>query len=267
MCDVRLVPAEDDARAIVRRYGRAQLLSAVGFLRARNAAGMHVYGLPACDRAILVDDLDADALDALRTRHRIAAVVETSPANRQAWIRIGAASVPASLATAAARLLARRHGGAVCAARQDQVGRLPGFTNRKGLHRGSDGLHPYALLREARGGTDGARLLEAARAELARPREAPGTVVAPEAAGPPRRPPAEGWREGAARVAAGLPPGAALDRSRADYAIASRLLRRGTPQDRVAAVLLAGARAAAMPPQAAAAYVARTLRAAVRGGT
>ncbi len=65
-----------------------------------------------------------------------------------------------------------------------------------------------------------------------------------------------------ARIAAALPPGMALDRSRADHAAARRLLARGMSVAEAIGVVLAGERAGGMPAAAAEAYARRTVEAA-----
>jgi hypothetical protein len=78
------------------------------------------------------------------------------------------------------------------------------------------------------------------------------------------RSPAIEHAEAARRIASSLPPGALLDRSRVDAAIARRLLERGAATEAVAAVIAAGPKAAAMPDAEAAGYVVRTMQAAGR---
>ncbi len=150
---------------------------------------------------------------------------------------------------------------------------MPGFTNRKSRHERADGSHPYVLLRAAGGGVcpSAGRLLAEARGSARGagtpppPPAGPGAAIGrhPRRASALRRPAVE-HAEAARRIAASLPPGAALDRSRVDAAIARRLLMLGVAAEAVAAVVAAGPKAAAMPGAAAAGYVARTVRAAAR---
>ena len=269
--DLRLLPS-GGGPAVLRRFDAAALTAVSPWLRAMNAAGHHVLARPLAARHVLVDDLDPDALDQLRRHHRPAAVVETSKANHQAWITLGEADPLPVVASAAARLLAARFGGDPGAASAVQVGRLPGFTNRKFRHERADGSYPYVLLRAARGGVcQGAEHLLAEARDLASSDRRSSPVAVPGGADRQHlrrflglRSPAIEHAEAARRIASSLPPGALLDRSRADAAIARRLLERGATAEAVAAVIAAGPKAAAMPDAEAAGYVVRTMRAAAR---
>ncbi|MGK7870232.1 DNA-primase RepB domain-containing protein [Falsiroseomonas sp. E2-1-a20] len=244
--DVRLVHADDKTRVETRRPGLEGLLRLLPLLRARNAEGWHVYARPADSSYVLVDDLDEDGLHNLDLDgHCPAAVVVTSPWNYQAWIRIAPAGAGPSHEVAAevASQLASMFGGDRGAANSRQLGRLPGFRNRKPLHQRGDGSYPIVTLRSACSQVDprAERLLETAVGVMAlRRRYRP-----PSPRGPARivsaleaRDPAEEYREGIARIVAHLPVGMKLDRSRADFAIARRLFARGASSTYVHSVLL-----------------------------
>ncbi len=82
-----------------------------------------------------------------------AVVVETSPANFQAWLK-HPEKLSKEIGTAAARALARRFGGDPGAADWRHFGRLSGFTNKKPAYRDpATGLHPFVKLIEDDGGT------------------------------------------------------------------------------------------------------------------
>lgn len=262
--DVRLVPV-GGGRATLRRFDAQALARSAGWLRAMNAGGHHVYGRPLGERHVLVDDLDADGLALLQATHRAAAVVETSPGCHQAWVTLSPGPVPPSLATAVARQLARNLGGDPGAASAGQVGRLPGLANRKDLHERRDGSYPWARLRHAAAAVDpaGAGLLASLRPTVA---SAPGgrAAAGPSSPSLAAASPLDEWREAARRIAEWLPPGAALDRSRVDAAVAARLLRRGAGRCRALAVVLAGEKACELPADQAQRYAARTVEAAER---
>lgn len=123
------------------------VMSSLGWLKHKNAGGADIYIRPfGSVGLLLVDDvtpaslkqLYADGLDP-------AVVVQTSPNNMQAWIRIAASPIAEELATAAARELARHYGADLAAAKWRQYGRLAGFTNRKPKHRQADGRYPFVL--------------------------------------------------------------------------------------------------------------------------
>jgi hypothetical protein len=272
--DVRAIPAEEDTGpAQLWQPGAPGLLRLIPTLRARNAGGHHIYVRPLDAAYVLVDDLDADGLDALRgAGHVPAATVLTSPHNHQCWLRVaepGAGPQP-EVATEVGRLAAERYGGDPGAVAATQLGRLPGLANRKAMHQRRDGSYPFVLLLSTSHGPDpaAADLLAEARARVEERRRGwPATGLDTDRArGALRdRSPQEEYAEAERRLRAALPPGTPLDRSRLDHALARRLLRRGAGRERVAHVLHAGERAAAMTAADAEAYVARTVAAAERG--
>lgn len=58
-----------------------------------------------------------------------AALIETSPANYQAWIKLSEKPISAELRKALAQKLARQYGGDPAIADAQHYGRLAGFTN------------------------------------------------------------------------------------------------------------------------------------------
>ncbi len=259
--DLRLVHASGQGAVECRRFDRAGMLNALPWMRARNAADYHVYARPLEFRHVLIDDLGPATVQSLLRHHRPAALVETSPGSFQAWLTVSATHVKREQAAALARLLARRLGGDAGAAGSGQLGRLPGLTNRKPARRRPDGRHPYAVLHLGAAGPD-----PAADALLASLPE--DTAVDPlDPAGrvyPTVSDQAESVRcEAHLRVVLG---GDAIDRSRADYAVARRALLRGQPIERVVALVLAGERAQGMPIKSAYQYATRTVAAAARMG-
>lgn len=135
-----------DVLQLMPRLGRENAAGAAIYVRAFIPAGMGdddpSPGL------VLIDDLSAAAVASLRgdgieTR----AVVETSPGNFQAWLKLPSNSVTNAGARMVARSLAEAYGGDPKAVAFAQPGRLPGFTNRKERHRRPDGSAPFVLLR------------------------------------------------------------------------------------------------------------------------
>lgn len=265
--DVRLVPASG-GRPTLRRLDAAALGRSAGWLRAMDAAGHHVYGRPLDARHVLVDDLDADGLAALQRAHTPAAVVQTSPGCHQAWVTVSAGKVEPPLATAVARELARQLSGDPGAASYCQLGRLPGLANRKAVHERSDGTFPWARLLRASPGVDlaGMQLL----AQLSLP--PPAAVASGHAAVGTRTlgltlaaaSSREEWQEASRRIAAWLPVGTVLDRSRVDLAVARRLLARGATWSRAVDVVLASDRTHGLSRRQALHYAERTVAAASR---
>ena len=145
---LRLVPDHDhpDLPVLSPPYSRAQLLRSVGFLRRENREGYHIYGRPEAARHVLGDDLCEDALDQLDADGLCpAVVVRTSKGNYQARFTLSRNEIEPHVATAAAKLLAQRYGGDRGAANWRQMGRLPGFTNRKEVYC-NNGQYPYTGL-------------------------------------------------------------------------------------------------------------------------
>ena len=209
-----------------------EILGRVGWLRHRNAQGADVYVRPAGSVGlVLVDDLTRDALRQMGADGAAPAViVETSPCNYQAWVRVADAPTLPALATAVGRLLAERYGGDLNSSDWRHYGRLAGVTNRKERHRRADGLFPYVLLHAAVG-----RLAPAAAALLADARARLEAVVADDGGIAPE---AFSRPEGAAvsvsplgrlyqrEVARLVPRYPALDPSRIDWMIVVALARR-----------------------------------------
>jgi len=124
------------------------VMARVPLLKAHNARGAHIYIRPAGEhRYTVLDDLSVEALERLPADgYEPCAVVETSTANFQAWLK-HTEVYPAALSTFVAQTLARRYGADPNAADWRRFGRLPGFTNCKPRYRKGNGLFPYVLLR------------------------------------------------------------------------------------------------------------------------
>ncbi|MGG5823429.1 DNA-primase RepB domain-containing protein [Falsiroseomonas sp. HW251] len=237
------------------------LIRWIPWVRARNASGDHVYCRPLCSRHVLVDDLWQHQLDALVAAHGVAAVVETSKGNYQAWVTVAQAEVDAPVASAAARILARQFGGDPGAASAHQLGRLVGTTNRKLRHQREDGSFPFVLLRRSVPLVDpaGSALLAEAADDAQRHSQEP--LAATPAVAPNSRAFCEA-AEARRRIVASLRCAIPVDRSRVDFSAARRRLRRGGGAEAALRMVLAGDRAREMSPAAAIAYATRTVCAA-----
>ncbi len=128
------------------------VLSRLRFLKARNAGGCNIYIRPSGSTLYtLLDDLSRSSIDRMKKEgYGPCALVETSPANFQVWLR-HSSELPKALATLAAKILSQRYGADLNAAGWLRFGRLAGFTNRKPKHRRTDGQFPFVLLHEAQG--------------------------------------------------------------------------------------------------------------------
>jgi len=160
----------DQGRMLLRTWTIAELERGIPWLKRMNAQGHDAYIRAAGSVGlILVDDLDTAAI--LRLKHDglpPTVVVETSPGNYQAWLRVSEEPIPPEQATMVARILAERYGGDPASADWRHFGRLAGFTNRKPKHRQAGGMQPFVLVREANGGTvgQGSQLLAEATERL-----------------------------------------------------------------------------------------------------
>ena len=99
-----LVPQDDsgDAKMLLRDWGRETLLKSLGWLKGRNATGNQIFIRPkGSQELIFMDDLTVTALMELeRADLKAAAVVESSPLNFQAWIRVSNEPIKPELASA-----------------------------------------------------------------------------------------------------------------------------------------------------------------------
>lgn len=143
--DVRIV--FPGGKAWPREWTGPQLRSAevVGFLRARNTQDdAAIYIRPISARYVLVD-FDDDGYERLRRMVEdgvpIRYSVETSPYHVQVWVDIGRKATKEQQAEMA-RSFASTYGGDMRSAKADQLGRAPGFFNRKPQHLNDEGHYP-----------------------------------------------------------------------------------------------------------------------------
>ncbi|MGO9061414.1 MAG: RepB family DNA primase [Candidatus Binataceae bacterium] len=162
MCQLAAMACQSFEIGVLRPDGRMllregltveQIDRRLGWLRRENAFGAHIYIRPSGAHALsLVDDLSAASLKRMKEAgFEPALVVETSPANFQAWLNHGRV-LTCALSTQVAKDLARRFGGDPSSADWRHFGRLAGFTNQKPGRRLPRGLPPFVQLRQSRGG-------------------------------------------------------------------------------------------------------------------
>jgi hypothetical protein len=132
-------------RPIKAVYTPSALLRATGFLRARNAEGYHIYARPDGYQYVLLDDLTRPTLADL-AKLKPCLLLETSPNNFQAWLKLRQPPKSREEALSICRELATMLAADPGSAEPDHVGRLPGFTNQKAKHRRSDGTFPWVIL-------------------------------------------------------------------------------------------------------------------------
>jgi hypothetical protein len=130
---------------ITKRVDPVQLLKEVPYYQAKNREGYNVYFRPAGYEFVLLDDLHREALPEL-ARLKPCLLLETSPGNYQAWLRLREVPQAREEAVNICQELAVLFAADMGSAEPDHVGRLPGFTNRKPKHRQEDGLYPFVKL-------------------------------------------------------------------------------------------------------------------------
>lgn len=142
-------------RMLTRTWSKDEVLKSIPWLKRQNALGADVYIRPAGEHSqgiVLVDDLTRQQLDRMKAAgYAPAAVVETSPTNFQAWVRVSPEPLSPIVGTASARLLAQAFEGDMNSADWRHYGRLAGFTNRKPEHIDDRGRSPYVLAHESPG--------------------------------------------------------------------------------------------------------------------
>ncbi|NOS97377.1 MAG: relaxase/mobilization nuclease domain-containing protein [Methylotenera sp.] len=126
------------------------------FALAKNAQGAEIYIAPhpsANHSFVLIDDLTFDSIQSLKNDGLDpAVVVESSPNNFQAWIKLSEKPLTPAQRLEASRALTKQFGGDIGAIGSVRIGRLAGFTNRKQKHRNEQGLQPYCKLTETSAG-------------------------------------------------------------------------------------------------------------------
>lgn len=237
-----------------RLWTAAQLmnLATVRFLRVRNREGCDVYIQPYTgdhNAGYILVDLDhasSTVLEAMRANgHEPCVVLQTSPANLQAWIHVSRTPLEPAVATAIGRQLAHTYGGDPASTDWRHLGRLAGFTNQKPERRLASGRLFWVKVVHAR---PGLALSASALLEVARQRPAParlrrthrsigivGVPASPElAAAAPQT--YRVWMQ-QLRIIERFPQ---PDWSIVDLWIARELLARGTPAAEVEALLRFG---------------------------
>jgi hypothetical protein len=122
-----------------------QLLKQVAFYQAKNREGYNVYFRPVGYQFILLDDLERSTLQEL-ARLKPCLLLETSPNNYQAWLKLQDVPSTREQALQICKELAQKLGADMGSAEPDHIGRLPGFTNRKPKHQQPNGLYPFVKL-------------------------------------------------------------------------------------------------------------------------
>ena len=138
-----------------REWSMEQVLKHIPWLKRENAKGADIYVRPAGNKnqgMILVDDLNQRQIENMKSSgYEPAAVVETSPHNYQAWVKLTDQELSPQLATAISKGIARHFEADPNSADWRHFGRLAGFTNQKPEHTTATGRNPWVLCHEASG--------------------------------------------------------------------------------------------------------------------
>jgi len=173
--------------------------------------------------------------------------METSPGHLQAWVQVSTRPLPAAVASAIGRELARLYHGDRASTDWRQVGRLAGFTNQKPHRRRPSGLAPWVKVLQATPGLtrnhlsllrSAWRCLTLSSAVATRPRRttASPTPVPPAITAPAARTVYQTWLH-RLRISQRFPH---PDGSVADLWVAKELLLSGRPAAEVKTILQSG---------------------------
>jgi len=172
--EVRIVDGSKKLKAQSRDYSAEQLADpkTLAFLRSKNAQGLDIYVRPKHPEKsglLLVDDLNRGQLYELEIAGlKPAVVVQTSDQNFQAWIRINGQGFSRHEHAGITRIINEQVGGDPASTDQEHFGRLVGFTNRKPMRVGENGLPPFVRLEshDGRQAVNGPLLLDEVRKDL-----------------------------------------------------------------------------------------------------
>lgn len=144
---------QSTGRMINKEWTAKQVKENVAWLKRLNAQGNDIYIRPSKEEhngLILVDDLKKESLTRMKEAgHRPALIVETSPNNYQAWVKVPASNDEIKKETA--KELATMYGGDPGSVDARHYGRLAGFTNQKEKYRNAFNQQPYVLARDTNG--------------------------------------------------------------------------------------------------------------------
>jgi len=221
-----------------RTWTRDEIAGGMAWLKRMNARGDDIYIRPAGDQhgLVLVDDIKSDQIERMkRDGLTPAAVIETSPGNFQAWVKIADTLSP-DVRKEIAREIARQYGGDPASADGVHYGRLAGFTNCKRKYL-KNGRSPYVMARDWSGKpAPGAGRVIAIAEKAIDAEEAKRVADARKAAisssdGVFRGSPADEYRRLAKPILARYGEGS--DLSRLDYMVAKRMCASGWTADQV----------------------------------
>lgn len=155
---IRLAAKADGSRPMIKRdfdsssYGKFRRLATE-----KHALGADIYVAPHPDSDhafILLDDLTNENVNRMKFDGiEPAILVESSPSNWQAWVKLSDKPLSKEQRLEASRLLTKKYDADGAAVGSVRIGRLAGnFTNQKPEHKNKQGLQPYCKLTETRSG-------------------------------------------------------------------------------------------------------------------
>lgn len=142
----------ETGKMINRFMTKKEVKDNAAWLKRMNAKGNDIYIRPSGEHGlVLIDDLNQNALKAMNDKGlKAAAIIQTSPGNYQAWVKLSDEPVPAEIRKLAARGFAKEFGGDPNSTDSKHYGRLAGFTNQKPKYN-HQGKQPYVLAHECSG--------------------------------------------------------------------------------------------------------------------
>lgn len=221
-----------------REWTEAEVIKNASWLKRMNATGNDVYVRPAEQERhglVLADDLSADAIERMKADGlEPAVVVETSPDNFQAWVKVGEQTT-AETRKSIARGLVSAYGADPGSADGRHYGRLAGLTNQKPEH-ALGGRQPWVLCRESRGtgATRGRTVLTETEQAIARESDTQERIRDIESSPTRRRGNALGMYKSEMR---GLLKRFGKDLSKCDYIAAMKLASAGHSVEDIATAM------------------------------
>ena len=236
-----------DGKMQIRTWDQDQVLKSMSWLKRENAMGADIFIRPAGETnqgIILVDDLNRGQLDAMKSKGLApAAVIETSPDNHQAWVRVSRDELQPKVATVISKAFASEFGADMNSADWRHFGRLAGFTNQKPEHKTPGGRSPWVLCHDSNGkeASSGEKAVEVAsrvirdyEAKREKEHRFESAIQAPEWCS--KRDPLHSYQKSFKQLTELY--GADMDLSRADFMISSKMLMQGFYKNQVHDALL-----------------------------
>jgi len=132
--EVKLI-TPDKKKAYPRIWSANEVIKNIPYLTSKNELSntdeiFDIYIRPLDDRFILLDDLNINILSALAII-KPCLLMETSPGNFQSWVKLQQVPPERSAQLQIWRTLAAMFKADMNSAKPEQIGRLPGFFNRK----------------------------------------------------------------------------------------------------------------------------------------